>query len=87
MALCGVLLLILFFVADIASLWDRFYLDILPYVGNYAGIFSSLTSFYIWGISAALIITAAVGITLNIFGRRSIHRFANPCIKAWSMEK
>lgn len=81
-ALCGMLLAILFFVAGTAGLGNRLYWEILPYIGNYAGIFSSFTSLYLWGISAVLIITAIIGIALNILGRRSIHRFAQSLYKS-----
>lgn len=80
--LCGLLLAILTFAVDTTRLWNMIDHGIRSFIGADFGLFTELAKFYLLLISAALILFAVIGLCLNVFGWRTIHRFVQSIYKS-----
>lgn len=80
--LCGLLLVILTSTMDTTRLWNMIYPGIRPFIGADLGHFTELAKFKLFLISAALILFAVIGLCINVFGWRRIHRFVQSIYKS-----
>lgn len=81
-AFCGLFLAVLPFTMNKVKLWNIIYPEINSYINGYFEDFNLITmNFYLLLVSAILIIIAIIGACLNVFGKRSMHRFAQSIYK------
>ena len=81
MALSGLLFAILPFVIDTTKLWHMFYSKFHAYIKDYYEVFDLIANFSLLFFAFVFIAIAAVIACLNIFGMRTIHRFAQSIYK------
>lgn len=84
--LYGVMLVIFSFSIQSGKFWgifdDMFDIDIMPYMDDYFEGLNLITNFYLLLASAAIIVSAIIGMIFNGFGRRAIHRLAQSVYKS-----